>query len=195
MLSSNCYIIGDSGEGAVIDPGVETEEIQHIIKEQKLDLKYILLTHAHIDHILNMEALKSACGGKIVIHEDDFGLLGNPLMNGASLFGLKTVFGDADMKVSDGDILKLGSLEMEIIHTPGHTPGSMCIKISDCLFTGDTLFRLGVGRTDLGAGDHDKLMASLKRLMNMDDNIKVYPGHGSATDIGYERKNNLSLWF
>lgn len=195
MLSSNCYIIGDAGEAAVIDPGVEYKAIDEILMQQKLSLKYIILTHAHIDHILHMEELQSACGGKIVVHEEDSPLLGNAMINGAALFGLNTVFGKADLCVKDGDILMLGSLRLEIVHTPGHTPGSICVKVGNTLFSGDTLFRLGVGRTDLGAGDHERLMNSLKVLMKLDDNMKVYPGHGSATDIGYERNNNMYLWY
>lgn len=195
MLSSNCYIIGDDGEAAVIDPGVEHESIIHILEDQKLTLKYIILTHAHIDHILHMEELLGACGGKVVIHDEDALLLGNPMLNGSVLFGLNKVFREADMCVKDGDTLKLGGIQFEILHTPGHTPGSMCVKADGCIFTGDTLFKLGVGRTDLGAGDQTRLMDSLKKLMKLDDSLKVYPGHGSATDIGYEKNNNMNLWF
>ena len=130
----------------------------------------------------------------IVIHEEDAPLLGNAMVNGAALFGLNTVFCDADLKVKDGDRLEFGEVCLEIIHTPGHTPGSICVRVGDSLFTGDTLFRQGVGRTDLGAGDQGKLADSLKKLMMLDDNLMVYPGHGSATDIGYERKNNTYLW-
>lgn len=195
MLSSNCYIIGDAGEAAVIDPGVEPEEIVSILDVQKLTLKYIILTHAHIDHILHMEELLGNRGGKAVIHEDDALLLGNPMLNGSVLFGLNKSFRAADICVKDGDNLEIGTVRLEILHTPGHTPGSMCVKADGCLFTGDTLFRLGVGRTDLGAGDQTCLMDSLKKLMNLCDSLKVYPGHGSATDIGYERNNNPDLWF
>lgn len=195
MLSSNCYILGDAGEAAVIDPGVDYMDIEKNLEAQKLSLKYIILTHAHIDHIIRMEELRSACGGKVVIHEEDAPLLGNAMLNGAALFGLNTVFGDADLCVKDGDSLELGGIRLEILHTPGHTPGSMCVKAENCIFTGDTLFRLGIGRTDLGAGDYDRLMISLKELMKLDDSLVVYPGHGSATDIGYERNNNMSLWF
>lgn len=195
MLLSNCFILGDDGEGAVIDPGVEYGEVVQNLEAQKLSLKYIILTHAHIDHIFQMEELRSACGGKVVIHEDDAPLLGNAMLNGAALFGFNKVFGEADLCVKGGDSLELGGIRLEILHTPGHTPGSMCVKAEDCLFTGDTLFRLGVGRTDLGAGDHDRLMNSLKELMKLDDSLKVYPGHGSTTDIAYERNNNMSLWY
>jgi len=195
MLSSNCYIIGDAGEAAVIDPGVEPEEIVSILDVQKLTLKYIILTHAHIDHILHVEELLGARGGKVVIHDEDALLLGNPMLNGAVLFGLNRSFREADLRVKDGDSLELGGIQLEIIHTPGHTPGSMCVKADGCIFTGDTLFKLGVGRTDLGAGDQTRLMDSLKKLMKLDDSLKVYPGHGSATDIDYEKNNNMNMWF
>ncbi len=194
MVSSNCYILGDSGEAAVIDPGVEQEDIIQILEAQNLTLKYIILTHAHIDHILHMEELLNACGGKTVIHAEDAPLLGNAMLNGSMLFGLTKVFRDADLQVKDGDRLELGGLKLEIIHTPGHTPGSICVRAEDCIFTGDTLFRLSVGRTDLGAGDHDRLMNSLRRLMKLEEGLKVYPGHGSASDIGYEKENNTYLW-
>ncbi len=193
MLSSNCYIIGDAGEAAVIDPGVEHKEIVQLLEEQKLCLKYIILTHAHIDHILYMDELRSECGGKVVVHEADELLLGNAVLNGAVLFGLNIVFGNADLCVRDGETLKLGGINLEIIHTPGHTPGGLCVKVQNNLFTGDTLFRLGIGRTDLGAGDYGKLRNSLKELMKLDSCLKVYPGHGLETDIGYERENNKYL--
>lgn len=194
MLSSNCYIIGDEGEAAVIDPGVEGAEIAKILEAQKLSLKYIVLTHAHIDHILSMEEVRNTCGGSVVIHEEDAALLGNAMFNGSALFGLNKVFKAADLCVKDGDTLELGGLKLEILHTPGHTPGSICVKIGNNLFTGDTLFKLGIGRTDLGAGDQDKMIQSLKKLMELEDSILVYPGHGSSTDIGYERNNNTYLW-
>ena len=99
-------------------------------------------------------------------------------------------FKSADVLLKDGCIIDIGSLKLEIIHTPGHTPGSICIKVNDFIFTGDTLFRMSVGRTDLGNGDQEDLMNSLDRLMALDEGMIVYPGHGTATTIGYERKNN-----
>ncbi|MGI6669093.1 MAG: MBL fold metallo-hydrolase [Acetivibrionales bacterium] len=213
MLGSNCYILGDSGEGAVIDAGLDFKETARILSSEGLVLKYIILTHAHIDHVLQADKLKEACGGQVVIHKDDAPLLGNETLNGSFLFGLSKTFNQPDLCVEDGDILELGGLKLEVIHTPGHTPGSICIYVhsgretmgkdsenagtgktspgqNDCMFTGDTLFRLGVGRTDLGAGDWDKLADSLKRLMDMDDSLVVYPGHGPSTDIGSERRQN-----
>lgn len=216
MLQSNCYIIGVKGDGdgmgeaAVIDPGVDCEEIAQVLDEQGLRLKYIIMTHAHVDHILQLNDLHDKCGGKTVIHEEDEPLLQNMVLNGSVMFGNRMPFRKADMAVKDGDVLALGrsgALKLEIIHTPGHTPGSMCIKatleganidkngynVKECLFTGDTLFRLAVGRTDLGAGDSRRLTESLQRLMELDDSLKVYPGHGPATEIGYEKNYNRFL--
>lgn len=196
MLDSNCYILGEDGEAAVIDPGADIKDIAAILDQHDLTLKYIILTHAHIDHIAEVDELRSSRGGKAVVHEDDAPLLGDSLLNGSALFGRDSVFKDADICVRDGHILQLGCTKLNIIHTPGHTPGGICIFVKDpdgigsCIFSGDTLFRLGIGRTDLGAGDYDRLIASLRRLMELGDDIKVYPGHGSATDIGYERSFN-----
>lgn len=190
MLDSNCYILGDAGETAVIDPGAAHEDIAKVLDEHGLTLKYIILTHAHIDHIIETDILRSSRGGKVVIHEEDAPLLRDPLLNGSILFGMNRVFGGADVLVKDGDTLELGKTKLQILHTPGHTPGGICILTENTVFTGDTLFRLGVGRTDLGAGDQDLLMASVRKLMELDADIKVYPGHGPATDIDYERQFN-----
>ncbi len=218
MFDSNCYILGDNGEAAVIDPGADVEDIARILVEHALKLKYIILTHAHIDHIAEVDNLRSTLGGKTVVHEDDAPLLGDQMLNGSALFGRSRTFSMADTLVRDGDILELGKAKLSIIHTPGHTPGGMCILAKDgtddegsmsqisnygrqeedeggglgkgCIFTGDTLFRMSIGRTDLGAGDQGKITASLRRLMKLDGALKVYPGHGPSTTIDFERKNN-----
>jgi len=203
MLQSNCYIVGSAGgeactggggavadDAVVIDPGVDTREVSQILKANKLILKYIILTHAHIDHIEQVNELQNACGCRVVIHEKDAPLLMNDRLNGSLMFGSNKRFREADILVKDGDTLDVGSIRLEFIHTPGHTPGSMCIKAgSCCIFTGDTLFRCGVGRTDLGAGDSRQLAKSLSRLMELPDELTVYPGHGPSTSIGNERKN------
>lgn len=218
MFDSNCYILSDANEAAVIDPGADAEDIARVLGEQSLKLKYIILTHAHIDHITEVDNLKSALGGNTVVHEDDAPLLGDRMLNGSALFGRSRIFNMADILVRDGDSLELGRVKLGIIHTPGHTPGSMCILVPGeggangvgnagangaddaaangvgikdcCIFTGDTLFRQGIGRTDLGAGDQRKIMASLRRLMELEGSLKVYPGHGPATSIDYEKRNN-----
>lgn len=216
LLQSNCYIIGLNGEGdgmgeaAVIDPGADYGEVAQILDTQGLRLKYIIMTHGHIDHIQQLNELHANCGGKAVIHEEDAPFLQNPMLNGSVLFGERISFRQADLLVKDGDVLTLGdagSLKLEIIHTPGHTPGSICIKatfdgphsvenahnVKECLFSGDTLFRLGVGRTDLAGGDSGRLTESLQRLMKLDDDLRVYPGHGPETEIAYERSSNRFL--
>lgn len=193
MLASNTYIVGQDGEGIIIDPGADLNEILEVIQEEDIKIRYIILTHAHIDHICTMDKLKESTGAKTVVHEKDAQTLGNPMFNGSLLFGLTRSFGPTDMVVNEGDTLQVGDLTLQFIHTPGHTPGGMCIQINDCLFTGDTLFRMSIGRSDLGNGDQDELDASLKKLMQLDEDIKVYPGHGTSTTIGYEKRNNTFI--
>lgn len=194
LLSSNCYIVGDGGEGAVIDPGVKAPDISKALEAEKLTLRYIILTHVHLDHILSVEQLRRQYGAPVLVHRLDAGALADPVRNGAALFGVDTVFGAADICLEHGDIYKTGGQELEIIHTPGHTPGSICIKAGENLFTGDTLFRLGIGRTDLEGGNTRDITDSLmNRLMTLDDEVKVFPGHGPGSTIGYERHNNPYL--
>mgnify|MGYP000209009179 CR=1 FL=1 len=206
ILDSNCYIIEDGGEAAVIDPGTDAEDIMQVLKEHGLALKYIIYTHGHFDHVCEGDRLRSLTGAKVAAHEDEARILENPVLNGSAIFRSARRMDGADILVKDADALKLGNTDLEIIHTPGHTPGGICILArnadtavdsgcigagtSDCIFTGDTLFRLSVGRTDLGAGDPGLLSASLDRLMELGDDVRVFPGHGSATTIGYERENN-----
>jgi len=191
MLASNCYIIGDNCEGAVIDPGAKAQDILEMAEQTKLIIKYIILTHSHIDHIISMDEIREKLDAKVFVHKDDATSLPDPWRNGSKLFGLDKTFKPADVFLKDGDIINIGDLKVEIIHTPGHTPGGICIKVNDNIFTGDTLFRMSIGRTDLGNGDQDDLMNSIKeKLMKLDDKTMVYPGHGTATTIGYERKNN-----
>lgn len=190
MFASNCYIVGQNNKGVIIDPGAKKTNILEMVRQENLDIEYIILTHAHIDHIISMDEIREELRAKVLVHQDDSGSLLDPRYNGSKLFGVNKVFRPADILLKDKDIVDAGGLKIEIIHTPGHTPGSICVKIADNLFTGDTLFRMSVGRTDLGLGDYDQLMNSIKRLMALDDETMVYPGHGTATTIGYERKNN-----
>jgi hydroxyacylglutathione hydrolase len=190
LLSSNCYLIGDNGEGALIDPGAKAQDILELVKQSGLNIKYIILTHVHVDHIISVDEIRESLNAQVLAHEEDALFLTDAWHNGSKLFGLNKTFKPADNTLKDGDIINVGNLKAEIIHTPGHTPGGICIKVNDIIFTGDTLFRMSVGRTDLGNGDQEDLMNSLNRLMELDDEIIVYPGHGTATTIGYERKNN-----
>lgn len=194
MYQSNCYILGDKGEGIIIDPGVESGIIVENVNKLGLKIKYIVLTHGHIDHICSMDQVREKTGGKVAIHELDARALTDARYNGSALFGLSSTYGCADILLKDRDILEAGGLNFEIIHTPGHTSGGISIKVMDNVFTGDTLFKDSIGRTDLGGGDMNELLNSIKtRLLTLKDDTKVYPGHGTTTTIGYERENNPFL--
>lgn len=190
MLGSNCYIVGNSGEGVIIDPGTDGDDIKEEIEKTGIKIKYLILTHTHIDHICALDYVRALTGAKAAVHSYDAGALEDPRGNASYIFGLDVKFRKADIFLKDGDVLEAGGIKLEIIHTPGHTPGGICISTGKSLFTGDTLFKLSVGRTDLGNGDENLLFQSLGKLMSMDEDISVYPGHGPSTTIGYEKKNN-----
>ncbi|MDD4494324.1 MAG: MBL fold metallo-hydrolase [Eubacteriales bacterium] len=190
LLDSNCYFICSGSEGAIIDPGADLEKIKEIIEETECTVRYILITHVHLDHISAVDKLRENTGAPVLVHINEAGYLPDAWYNGSAIFGLNRQFNEADRFLKDGELIPLGDINLEILHTPGHTPGCICIKAGNSLFTGDTLFYLSVGRTDLGNGSIEDIKASLKKLMTLDDGIEVYPGHGSRTTIGFERKNN-----
>ena len=191
MFESNCYVVGNNGEGIIIDPGSKASSIINLVEEMKLDIKYILLTHAHIDHMCSLDEVRSSLGAKVMVHEADAPALTDEILNGSALFAIGRTFKETDILLEDQYNFEVGGMKFNIIHTPGHSPGCICIKTGNALFTGDTLFRMSVGRTDLGKGSHRDLMDSIKnKLMVLDDNVIVYPGHGESSTIGFERENN-----
>jgi len=190
LVESNCFIVFSGKNGIIIDPGAPADEIGQVIEKLELQIDYIILTHVHYDHVLYVDEVRKLTGGKVAVHEAEKGYLGNPFFNGSILFGRDKAFNEADIFLKDGDILSVNDMKIEIIHTPGHTPGSICIKVGSSLFSGDTLFRMSVGRTDLGNGDPLELAKSLDKLMELDGDVTVYPGHGSYTTIGLERDEN-----
>jgi glyoxylase-like metal-dependent hydrolase (beta-lactamase superfamily II) len=194
MVDSNAYILADSGEAALIDAGVHPDEIMDVISAEGLKLKYIILTHAHFDHVLYIDKLRDITGAKVLIHEKDAKALTHAQLNGSLMFGGNYVFKPADVILKEGDIIEVGAVRIEVIHTPGHTSGGICLKADNTVFTGDTLFRLSVGRSDLGDGDGRLLIKSIKeKLMVLEDDIVVYPGHGESSTIGFERQKNYFL--
>ena len=200
ILGSNTYLVWDSEskEAALIDAGNRPGPITELLEEQKLTVKYIILTHAHFDHIYYLpEYRKTFSSAQTVIHEEDNALLANPRLNASTLFGSARVFEKADLTVREGDTLLLGKETLKILSTPGHTPGSICILAGTLLFSGDTLFYSGFGRTDLGAGSVKALSASIERLYTLQEDIEVYPGHGTKTSIGREKACNpfLDFWW
>lgn len=191
MLGSNTYIIGENGHGMIIDPGNGRDEILQAVQEGGWIIDYICLTHTHIDHMLVVDEIRDVLGAKVVVHKDDARAFSSPWLNASNLFGLNRIFRAPDLQVEDGDQLEVGGKKVLFLHTPGHTPGGMSIYVDDWVFTGDTLFYEGVGRTDLGSGSEEDLTRSIQeKLFTLPDATVVYPGHGTSTTIGHEKKNN-----
>ncbi|MEO0278513.1 MAG: MBL fold metallo-hydrolase [candidate division WOR-3 bacterium] len=195
-LEVNCYIVYDDlKEAIVIDPGADGNRIVRILEVEKLKPKYIINTHGHVDHVGANAIVKEAFpDASIVIHELDVILLENAMNSFiASIVGAKKS-PPPDIVVKDGDSITLGSVTLKVIHTPGHTPGSMCLLMGDVLFTGDTLFAGSVGRVDLPYSEPEKLIPSIKnKILPLGDSIMILPGHGPSSTIGAERKYNPFL--
>ncbi len=188
-IETNCYVVWDTStnDACLIDPGGAAEEIKDFLEDKGLRLGFIINTHGHGDHI----AANSDFQAPIYIHELDKDFLVDPGKNLSGAFLFPFVSPAASRILKDGDTVKLGTLTMEILHTPGHTPGSISIALEDAVFTGDTLFAGGVGRTDFAYGSEDDLLKSiLKKLMPLSNDVIVYPGHGPESTIGDERDNN-----
>ena len=198
-LACNCSIIGDelTREALVIDPGDEVDQIVKILKKHRLQATQIIATHAHIDHVGGVDDLKKICKIPVLLHEDDFFLYQNLAMQADWLGVESPCVSKIDRFVREGQSIKCGALSFDVLHTPGHSPGSISLYHKgkdELLFSGDTLFEGSVGRTDLWGGSIDALLLSIKeRLLIFNDPTKVFPGHGSQTTIGYEREHNPFL--
>jgi len=188
-LESNCYLAGDEDtkEIYVIDPGGDYEKINSAIVKYSLKPKAVINTHGHGDHI----GANGEFGIPVWIHRLDADFLTDSSKNLSGAFGFFLKTETASRLLEDGDILGIGKYNFEVIHTPGHTPGSICLKSSGVIFTGDTLFCEGVGRTDFAYGSQEDIMDSIKeRLFTLDDDYVIYPGHGPSSTIGNEKTNN-----
>jgi hydroxyacylglutathione hydrolase len=197
-LQCNCSILGDekTHEAMVIDPGDQIEGILEILRQEKLTLKQIVITHAHIDHVGGAMKLKAATGAPILMNQNDYALL-KMLDMQATWVGMKSP-GEVqiDESVSQGRVLKIGEIASQVIDTPGHTEGSICIYFpaEQKLIAGDTLFAGSIGRTDLPGGSMEKIMRSLHhQVLVLPDETEVTPGHGPNTTIGDEREMNPFL--
>jgi len=193
-LNTNCYIIyTKEKKAAVIDPAFSAEVIESAIEKCGLVLDKILLTHAHFDHIMAAEELHKA-GVKLCLHAQDVDMLQDPTLNCmADFLGKSFKFTPPECLLEDGDVIELGGEVIRVMHTPGHTKGSVCYITDGIIFSGDTLFCGGVGRTDLYGGNYDTLMGSLKKLNELDGEYTVCPGHGESTLLSKERSDNIYM--
>lgn len=195
-VMTNCYIIGceETGKGAIIDPGGSAERILDAVERMELDIVYVLNTHGHFDHTLANDEVVEATGAPLAIHEADAPALAHG--GGASWFGMRGSKSSADLLLTEGDVLKVGNLELHVLHVPGHSPGGVAFYVprEGVVFSGDALFNMGIGRTDLPGGSYPQLMASIRaKLFALPDETVVYSGHGPATTIGRERVGNPFL--
>lgn len=189
-LQVNCYVIADeiSKKAVVIDPGDEPERIMDVIKENRLEVEYIICTHGHFDHVGAVIDIKKETGASVAIHKEDLALYSSA-KGAAFLWGFAAEDQPApDMFVKDGDVIKAGGLSLEVLYTPGHSTGGICLYSGDIVVTGDTLFKGSIGRTDLPGGDMEKLKKSFQRLMALPETTRVLPGHGPDSTIGREKK-------
>ncbi|MCL2497543.1 MAG: MBL fold metallo-hydrolase [Symbiobacteriaceae bacterium] len=195
-LATNCYIVWDEqGEAVLIDTAGSGAELLQLIVEQRLKLRYIINTHGHFDHITANKIVAEETGAQLLIHEDDAEYLTNNNYNLAGVFASQLVPWEADRLLQDEEAICWGLLELKVLHTPGHTPGGICLLGEGVLFTGDTLFAGSVGRTDLVGGDKKQLEQSITgKLLPLDDEVVVYPGHGAPSTMEWEKKYNPYLY-
>lgn len=187
---ANSYIIADGGEAVIVDPS-DTDGIISIVKENDLKVRYIILTHGHFDHITGVDSLVNQYPGlKVLIHPADHDKLTDPEKNASTLFGAKVMVKADNFPLAEKDVVKIGNTEIKVMETPGHTEGSIVLLVGNNLFSGDTLFKGSVGRTDLPGSSSEALLRSLKKITTLSDHLKVYPGHGESTVFGEEKKTN-----
>lgn len=192
-LMANCFIFGcqKTKEAVVIDPGGDAGRIKMMLDDLELQIKYIVNTHGHFDHVSGNGQLKEATGVDILIHPLDAPML-ERLSSNAAIFGVSVDNSPpCDRTIEEGETISFGEFKLEVIHTPGHTPGGISLFTDGIVFVGDTLFAGSIGRTDFPGGDFDTLISSIQnKLFKMNDDVRVFTGHGPETTIGREKRYN-----
>ncbi len=197
VFQENCWVIGSrrTREAVVIDPGDEPETILALARDMGLNVKQIICSHAHVDHIMGVRGVQERTGAGFLLHPDDLGIARSMPRTAARWLGYEPPPPpEPDAPLADGDTVEVDGLQLRVIHTPGHTPGSISYYTEGLLFSGDTLFRQSIGRTDLPGGDYNQIMRSIiGKLLTLPDETIVLPGHGPATTIERERLTNPYL--
>ncbi|MBP2665711.1 MAG: putative metallo-hydrolase [Firmicutes bacterium] len=192
-LGTNCYIAycENTKKAVIIDPGGDAARILAAVNREGLTVEAIINTHGHADHVLANVKVKEATGAPLWIHSADADMLGSGSRNLSAYLGQSTSCGTPDRLLRDGEVLTVGDFTLKVLHTPGHTHGGISLLADKEVFVGDTLFAESIGRTDFPGGSYAQLIDSIKtKLMTLDDDVKAYPGHGPATTIGWERRQN-----
>ncbi len=190
-LDTNCYFVFDNqNKGVIIDPGGDAQQILDAVDERQLEIEYVMLTHAHFDHMLAVDKIQSSIKADLLVPRGDVDALTDGSKSLMFMAGGARVSLKADRLLDDGDTVTVGKLSFHVINTPGHTPGSSCYLCGDLLLTGDTLFAGGFGRTDFAGGDNHAMRRSLIRLSKLKGDYTVLPGHGETTTLENERHNN-----
>lgn len=195
-LQTNCYIIVNeqTKQAVLVDPGAEAKRITDFLNSNELKLEAILLTHGHADHIGALDKVRAQTGAPVYIHEADAPMLSNAAANLSSFIGADRTYKPAEHFVQDGDFLNLAGMQIYVMHTPGHTKGGCCYALDKDVIVGDTIFCESIGRTDLPGGSYKQLLTGIKeKILTLPDDTKLYPGHGPATDVAWERKMNPFL--
>lgn len=198
IYGANCYIVYDNSdgrnEGIIVDPGGDADEILKIVEEKDINIKNIVLTHGHGDHIGGLIELKEALDIPVMIHEKDRAMLIDGKKNESTMMAMGTIEVEPDLLLKDGDTIRVANKEILVIHTPGHSEGGISLKTQDSIITGDTLFAGSIGRTDLVGGNYGQIIRSIKeKLLIYPDETTVLPGHGPASTIGREKLSNPFL--
>ena len=197
-LGVNCYVLQDdfSDAGLVIDPGGNAEELLQYLKQEHISLQTIVNTHGHGDHIGADDRLRQATGARLLIHAADAPMLADARANLSAYMGFTVQAAPADAFLQDGETLQVGHMSFTVLHTPGHSPGGICLFGEGVLFSGDSLFAESIGRCDFPGASETELVAALqKKILPLPDDVKVYPGHGPGPTIGWERQHNPYLQF